>query len=80
MSDAKSSYSMPALPPSAHTTSKHQESIVSNQPLPASGMVVRPDAPARGEQTTDGPMRLRGGCIPCPNGGCCYIIPIPCCF
>ncbi|KAJ7153920.1 hypothetical protein C8R43DRAFT_1001514 [Mycena crocata] len=23
--------------------------------------------------------RMRGGCIPCPDGGCCYIIPIPCC-
>lgn len=23
--------------------------------------------------------RLRGGCIPCPNGSVCYIIPIPCC-
>jgi len=23
--------------------------------------------------------RLRGGCIPCPDGSICYIIPIPCC-
>ncbi|EEB98996.1 hypothetical protein MPER_01395, partial [Moniliophthora perniciosa FA553] len=39
MSDPKSSYSMPALPPSAHTTSRHQDSIVSDQPISASGMV-----------------------------------------
>ncbi|KAF8073320.1 hypothetical protein FPV67DRAFT_1477315 [Lyophyllum atratum] len=23
--------------------------------------------------------RLRGGCIPCPDGSRCWIIPIPCC-
>ncbi|TFL00080.1 hypothetical protein BDV98DRAFT_594268 [Pterulicium gracile] len=23
--------------------------------------------------------RMRGGCIPLPNGGRCWIIPIPCC-
>ncbi|PVF94339.1 hypothetical protein CPB86DRAFT_789178 [Serendipita vermifera] len=31
------------------------------------------------EQTVDGVLRLRGGCIPCPDGSRCYIIPIPCC-
>ncbi|KAG7085473.1 hypothetical protein E1B28_003034 [Marasmius oreades] len=69
---SKNSYTMPSIPPAAHTK------VVSSQPSPASGMVVARDVPARGEQT-EGPMRLRGGCIPCPDGGCCYIIPIPCC-
>ncbi|KAF9267034.1 hypothetical protein L218DRAFT_715733 [Marasmius fiardii PR-910] len=47
--------------------------VVSSQPSPLSRMVVAPDAPARGEQT-ETPMRLRGGCIPCPVSH----LPLPC--
>lgn len=37
---------------------------------------------SEGEQREDGKervMRLDGGCVPCPDGSICYIIPLPCC-
>ncbi|KAG6330155.1 hypothetical protein ID866_8933 [Astraeus odoratus] len=34
--------------------------------------------PEQQVQYNDRPLRLRGGCIPCP-GGWCFIIPCPCC-
>jgi hypothetical protein len=41
--------------------------IVSDQPA-SRGMTLSMDnnAGEHGEQSVDGPMRLRGGCIPCP--------------
>ncbi|KAF9267035.1 hypothetical protein L218DRAFT_715726 [Marasmius fiardii PR-910] len=56
---SNNSYPPPATPAVVHPK------VVSNQPSPASGMIVARDIPARNEQT-EGPMRLRGGCIPCP--------------
>ncbi|KAK7042682.1 hypothetical protein R3P38DRAFT_323319 [Favolaschia claudopus] len=63
---------LPAFPPVAHTNTKSR--IVSEQPAPA------PMMSARERTVTEGNVeRLRGGCIPCPDGGCCFIIPLPCC-
>ncbi|KAL0565741.1 hypothetical protein V5O48_016277 [Marasmius crinis-equi] len=56
-------HAMLAMPPLAAPPMMGK--VTSNQPSPASGMAVSRDMPDRGEQT-DGPMRLRGGCIPCP--------------
>ncbi|KAJ8091762.1 hypothetical protein PM082_020997 [Marasmius tenuissimus] len=67
------SYAMPTMPQAARAPI-----TMKNQPPAASGMVVTRGLPDRGEQT-EGPQRLRGGCIPCPDGSICYIIPIPCC-
>ncbi|KAJ7870444.1 hypothetical protein B0H13DRAFT_2346844 [Mycena leptocephala] len=63
---------LPTCPPAAHTSSK---APITEQPAPAPTMTT-----AREKIVTQGDAaRLRGGCIPCPDGGCCYIIPIPCC-
>ncbi|KAJ7175055.1 hypothetical protein C8R43DRAFT_975821 [Mycena crocata] len=65
-------------PAPAHThtpLSKSTAAVVTEQPTPAPKMSVgREPTVMRGDAA-----RLRGGCIPCPDGGCCYIIPIPCC-
>ncbi|OJA09044.1 hypothetical protein AZE42_04734 [Rhizopogon vesiculosus] len=63
-------------PPRAHTRGE----IVSSQPSPSTmSLSSSPqDRPLKEEQTHS-PMRLRGGCIPCPGGGMCFIIPCPCC-
>ncbi|CAK5266327.1 unnamed protein product [Mycena citricolor] len=58
-------------PPPAHTGSAK----VTEQPAPVPTMglgALRTTDEGRSE-------RLRGGCIPCPDGGCCFIIPLPCC-
>ncbi|KAJ7349806.1 hypothetical protein DFH08DRAFT_1079129 [Mycena albidolilacea] len=65
---------IPAYPPTAHTHTTTSSRVVSEQPPPAPTMTT-----ARGTVTNGEAERLRGGCIPCPDGGCCYIIPIPCC-
>lgn len=40
---------------------------ISHQPAPAKQMSLNSSGKGDdGEQTVDGPMRLRGGCIPCP--------------
>ncbi|KAH8829718.1 hypothetical protein DL96DRAFT_1599298 [Flagelloscypha sp. PMI_526] len=49
--------------------------VVSSQPQTSSTMKISQDA-QKSEQEA---LRLRGGCIPCPNGSVCWIIPIPCC-
>ncbi|KAJ7061349.1 hypothetical protein C8F01DRAFT_1139736 [Mycena amicta] len=65
---------IPAYPPVAHTSPKE---TVRCQPSRSATMSTSRD------KTNDGRLekmdRMRGGCIPCPDGGCCYIIPIPCC-
>ncbi|KIM87995.1 hypothetical protein PILCRDRAFT_814669 [Piloderma croceum F 1598] len=66
-----------ALPPNAHISSKHVP--ITQQPLRASTMSVASSENQSGVEETEKARRLRGGCIPCPDGGCCYIIPIPCC-
>ncbi|KAH6910799.1 hypothetical protein BKA70DRAFT_1271538 [Coprinopsis sp. MPI-PUGE-AT-0042] len=56
-------------PPTAATRDR-----VTEQPKPASPMTL-----SKAENDKQSPQRLRGGCIPCPNGGCCFCIPLPCC-
>ncbi|KAI1790026.1 hypothetical protein LXA43DRAFT_1017972 [Ganoderma leucocontextum] len=47
----------------------------SKQPEPVAAMSSHPAQP-----NASGPAdRIRGGCIPCPDGSICYIIPIPLC-
>ncbi|EPQ50308.1 hypothetical protein GLOTRDRAFT_141558 [Gloeophyllum trabeum ATCC 11539] len=58
-------------PPSAA-----QPGFVSTQPAGGPSMSI---ASATHKKEEEKAARLRGGCIPCPDGGCCYIIPIPCC-
>lgn len=48
---------------------------VAQQPGANTGMSVSPEAQTQERKAE----RLRGGCIPLPNGGRCWIIPIPCC-
>ncbi|KAG2131026.1 hypothetical protein DEU56DRAFT_459671 [Suillus clintonianus] len=62
-----------AYPPAAHAVPR---GIVSSQPS-SSSMLLYPSP--QEEEKTHSPMRLRGGCIPCPGGGMCFIIPCPCC-
>ncbi|RDB26560.1 hypothetical protein Hypma_005677 [Hypsizygus marmoreus] len=51
---------------------------VNEQPRRSVDMEVTP-----GEIGTTGEKgearRMRGGCVPCPGGGMCWIIPLPCC-
>ncbi|KAG2133120.1 hypothetical protein BD769DRAFT_1447550 [Suillus cothurnatus] len=66
-------------PPAAHAVPRE---IVSSQPS-SSAMLLHPSPqnkhPQKEEQTHS-PLRLRGGCIPCPGGICCIIpCPCPCC-
>ncbi|KAL5514911.1 hypothetical protein ACEPAG_2227 [Sanghuangporus baumii] len=75
------SNSTPNYPPTSQSARRTNSETpdasqpVNKQPTPASTMTT-----AHGSESSQGAMRLRGGCIPCPDGGCCYIIPIPCCF
>ncbi|PBK75225.1 hypothetical protein ARMSODRAFT_511484 [Armillaria solidipes] len=46
-------------PPRAHTHTSSKAAVVSDQPAPVQGMVVE-------KKKEQEPMRLRGGCIPCP--------------
>ncbi|EIW74049.1 hypothetical protein CONPUDRAFT_140647 [Coniophora puteana RWD-64-598 SS2] len=75
----------PAYPPAAHTTQRlalGSEDIVASQPGSTQSMSLSSQQGAAPKQRVDGadePLRLRGGCIPCPGGGMCFIIPCPCC-
>jgi len=55
--------------PSPHTTS--QPNHVPQMQI-AGGKHAPPEKQGNAE-------RLRGGCVPCPDGSICWIIPIPCC-
>ena len=58
--------SMPDYPPAAHKSSKD---LVSEQPLSASTMSVSPKTSGElytQDDQSEQPLRLRGGCIPCP--------------
>ncbi|KAK0187719.1 hypothetical protein F5146DRAFT_1060354 [Armillaria mellea] len=46
-------------PPHAHTHASSKAAVVTDQPAPVKGMVVE-------KKKEQEPMRLRGGCIPCP--------------
>ncbi|KAG8999020.1 hypothetical protein FRB94_006488 [Tulasnella sp. JGI-2019a] len=48
--------------------------IVSRQPSTAPAMTLDPEQKGESQQT----LRMRGGCIPLPGGGMCYIIPCCC--
>ncbi|KAG0700802.1 hypothetical protein DFH29DRAFT_930362 [Suillus ampliporus] len=64
-------------PPVAHVVPRE---IVSSQPSSLSMLLSSSpqDKLPQKEEQTHSPMRLRGGCIPCP-GGICFLIPCPCC-
>ncbi|KAH9847986.1 hypothetical protein C2E23DRAFT_845714 [Lenzites betulinus] len=62
-------------PPSAHLPSPDGAQPVQSQPSPVPTMS---SAPAKAENETGPAQRIRGGCVPCPDGSICYIIPIPC--
>ncbi|TBU22479.1 hypothetical protein BD311DRAFT_770347 [Dichomitus squalens] len=49
--------------------------IHSQQPAPVTAMSTHPDKSTKFGHAD----RIRGGCVPCPDGSICYIIPIPCC-
>ncbi|KDR74840.1 hypothetical protein GALMADRAFT_249745 [Galerina marginata CBS 339.88] len=68
---------MPSYPPQTHASMKRKEAIA-KQPAPAQNMSVQTPQHPQGEGNQPA-ARLRGGCIPCPDGGCCFIIPCPCC-
>ncbi|KAI9513541.1 hypothetical protein F5148DRAFT_1156407 [Russula earlei] len=64
-------------PPAAHpyhNKADHQPVITNVQPRGGATMTVDPENAREGKAE-----RLRGGCIPCPDGSVCWIIPIPCC-
>ncbi|KAJ7594123.1 hypothetical protein C8J56DRAFT_926022 [Mycena floridula] len=65
-----------SAPKPAHLPSSKADSvqIVDQQPGPS--MTMKASVPSPTEQKAS---RLRGGCVPCPDGSICYIIPIPCC-
>ncbi|KAJ7616633.1 hypothetical protein FB45DRAFT_1008065 [Roridomyces roridus] len=67
---------VPAYPPAAHTRSPAQGPIT-EQPSAAPAMSLAPEGNAS-NSTYGEAKRLRGGCIPCPDGGCCFIIPCCC--
>ncbi|KAJ6575569.1 hypothetical protein DFH09DRAFT_1311638 [Mycena vulgaris] len=70
----RTSSETPALPPAVHTHTARR-ALVTEQPARVPSMSLAPE-----NTVTQGKAaRIRGGCIPCPDGGCCYIIPIPCC-
>ncbi|KAI0662629.1 hypothetical protein C8Q70DRAFT_1051254 [Cubamyces menziesii] len=69
-------------PPSAHFSSDESGLVkssspeaqpVRSQPAPTPAM-----SPTLASRTSGPAQRIRGGCIPCPDGSICYIIPIPC--
>ncbi|KAI5899970.1 uncharacterized protein SCHCODRAFT_02606624 [Schizophyllum commune H4-8] len=79
MSFVPNSVELPALPKAAHSPAGDR--VISRQPTPSSGMSVSGSFAKAGSRQSgqEGVMRQRGGCIPCPDGSICYIIPIPCC-
>ncbi|KAF5387171.1 hypothetical protein D9615_002092 [Tricholomella constricta] len=73
----------PVYPAATHQSHSHSrqanpEALVLEQPGRTGAM--SPTASLDERNRTQEPMRLRGGCVPCPGGGMCWIIPIPCCF
>ncbi|KIO16703.1 hypothetical protein M407DRAFT_246932 [Tulasnella calospora MUT 4182] len=66
----------PQRPAAAHTRNPSDATapVVSTQPAGGAQMSLHPPKKGESEQT----MRLRGGCIPLPGGGTCYIIPCCC--
>ncbi|XP_006455451.1 hypothetical protein AGABI2DRAFT_194983 [Agaricus bisporus var. bisporus H97] len=68
---------------SPKTKTNLNESTTAQQPAAAPIMMVSAEAQHEQHVQTEeegSAARMRGGCIPCPGGGCCFIIPIPCCW
>ncbi|KAH9890898.1 hypothetical protein C8Q73DRAFT_702074 [Cubamyces lactineus] len=69
-------------PPSVHLSSSESGLAKSSdpeaQPIRSQPAPVPAMSPTLAGQTSGPAQRLRGGCIPCPDGSICYIIPIPC--
>ncbi|GAA97507.1 uncharacterized protein L969DRAFT_42525 [Mixia osmundae IAM 14324] len=68
---------MTVEPPSVHQTEQHLAKT-QNEPQQRSRMSIDDVTPSRQSAQDGEPEPLRGGCIPCPDGGCCWIIPLPC--
>ncbi|KAJ3790089.1 hypothetical protein GGU10DRAFT_341606 [Lentinula aff. detonsa] len=72
----------PAYPPSAHVSRKASSSVLPTAPVvaqqPSATRSMSLMSAEEREQRNSQVQRLRGGCIPCPDGGCCFIIP--CCL
>ncbi|KAJ7758357.1 hypothetical protein B0H16DRAFT_650880 [Mycena metata] len=68
-----SSSELPTFPPPAHTHTS-PKALITEQPTPAPTMSTSREASVQEGKAA----RLRGGCIPCPDGGCCFIIPCCC--
>ncbi|KIM38834.1 hypothetical protein M413DRAFT_447535 [Hebeloma cylindrosporum] len=66
----------PSYPAPVHSASLRKGAVTAEQPAPAQRMSIQ-DSQQRGKEGRA--ERPRGGCVPCPNGGCCFIIPLPCC-
>ncbi|OBZ66424.1 hypothetical protein A0H81_13693 [Grifola frondosa] len=74
MPSATSDYDRVTFPPVAHLDTV-SSSPIRAQPVPSPHMAIRQpiEHPA-----TSRAERIRGGCVPCPDGSICYIIPLPC--
>ncbi|KAI8995310.1 hypothetical protein BD414DRAFT_237013 [Trametes punicea] len=68
-------------PPSAHLSPPGVQSRaepahpISSQP---SAKPAMSPVPSKAGEPSGEAQRIRGGCVPCPDGSICYIIPIPC--
>ncbi|KAI0336019.1 hypothetical protein GY45DRAFT_1316055 [Cubamyces sp. BRFM 1775] len=66
-------------PPSAHiSNSSAKSSSPEAQPVRSQPSPVPAMSPTLAGRDSGPAQRIRGGCIPCPDGSICYIIPIPC--
>ncbi|KAF9485720.1 hypothetical protein BDN70DRAFT_539383 [Pholiota conissans] len=66
----------PTYPPQLHKPVSRTAAIEA-QPSITQNMSVNNSPQLQKEEHAAN--RLRGGCIPCPVRGCCFIIPLPCC-
>ncbi|KAL4076692.1 hypothetical protein V8B97DRAFT_1483667 [Scleroderma yunnanense] len=66
-----------AVPPAAHTATRD---VIFIQPSPKGTMSAAerdPERPEHHQEYNDRPLRLRGGCIPCPVGRMVLHYPVP---
>ncbi|KAH9983778.1 hypothetical protein BJV77DRAFT_1029759 [Russula vinacea] len=76
MSTANIQYPPAAAAHTYHDESAETPAVTSVQPRAGATMAVGSEH----NRTRMGKAeRLRGGCVPCPDGSVCWIIPIPCC-
>ncbi|KAI9057172.1 hypothetical protein FKP32DRAFT_1598647 [Trametes sanguinea] len=67
-----------AYPPSAHVASSESPSTALPVRTQPSAVPAMSPVPGKASEHRGPAQRIRGGCIPCPDGSICYIIPIPC--